>query len=138
MFTYKRKINFHDCDVAGVLFFARIYELCHSAYEEMIAGFDIGEDYWNNDNYIVPIIKSEASYHKPLRYGETVTVEIKVEQLKSSSFELYYECKNGKGEVTDKVRTVHVCVGKKDWKKSELPGKVYQGLKNMLEIPNSK
>ena len=129
MFTYKRKINFHDCDVAGVLFFARIYEVCHSAYEEMIASFDIGEDFWNNDDYIMPIIKSEASYHKPLRYGETVTVEIKVEQLKISSFELNYECKNEQGEVTDKVRTVHVCVSKKDWKKRELPGKVSEGLK---------
>jgi len=52
------------------------------------------------------------------KYGETITVEIKVAQLKSSSFELNYECKNEKGEVTNKVRTVHVCVGKKDWKKS--------------------
>ena len=129
MFTYKRKINFHDCDVAGVLFFARIYELCHSAYEEMITSFNIGEDYWNNDNYIVPIIKSEASYHKPLRYGEKVTVDIKVEQLRSFSFELNYECKNEKGEITDKVKTVHVCVDKKTWKKRELPPKVSDGLK---------
>ncbi len=129
MFTYKRKINFHDCDVAGVLFFARIYEVCHSAYEEMISSFDLEEDFWNNDDYIMPIIKSEASYHKPLRYGETVMVEIKVEQLKTSSFELNYECKNEKGEVTDKVRTVHVCASKKDWKKRDLPAKVSEGLK---------
>ncbi len=129
MFTYKRKINFHDCDVAGILFFARIYELCHSAYEEMISTFDLDEDFWNNNDYIMPIIRSEASYHRPLKYGQTVTVEIKVEQLKSSSFELNYECKNEKGEITDKVRTVHVCVSKKDWKKRTLPGKVLEGLK---------
>jgi len=129
MFIYKRKINFHDCDVAGVLFFARIYELCHSAYEEMISTFDLEEDFWNNDNYIMPIIKSEASYHRPLKYGQTVTVEIKVEQLKSSSFELNYECKNENGDITDKVRTVHVCVSKKDWKKRELTLKVSEGLR---------
>lgn len=128
MFTVKRKINFYDCDAAGILFFARIYELCHSAYEELIASFNIAEDYWNNEEYIVPIIKSEASYHKPIKYGEVITVEIKVAQLKSSSFELNYECKNEKGEVTDKIKIVHVCVRKKDWMKRELPDKVYYGL----------
>ena len=129
MFTYKRKINFYDCDAAGILFFARIYELCHSAYEEMIASFNIGEDFWNNDSYIVPIIKSEASYHKPLRYGETAIVEIKVEQLRPSSFELNYLCKNEQGEITDKVRTVHVFVDQKTWKKKEIPTKIFEGLK---------
>jgi 1,4-dihydroxy-2-naphthoyl-CoA hydrolase len=134
MFTVKRKINFYDCDAAGVLFFARIYELCHSAYEELIAGFNLEEDYWDNDDYIVPIIKSEASYHKPIKYGETITIEIKVVQLKSSSFELNYECINEKGEITDKVRTVHVCVDKKDWKKRELPVKVYNGFERYKGI----
>jgi 1,4-dihydroxy-2-naphthoyl-CoA hydrolase len=132
-FEVKRKINFYDCDIAGVLFFARIYELCHSAYEELIAGFELEEDYWNNDEYIVPIIKSEASYHRPLRYGEFVTVEIKVAQLKSTSFELNYECKNEKGEITDKVRTVHVCVSKKDWRKRELPAKAFEGFKKYYD-----
>jgi len=127
MFKVKRKINFYDCDAAGVLFFARIYELCHSAYEELIESFNLEEDYWNNEDYIVPIIKSEASYHKPLRYGEFVIIEIKVSQLKNSSFELNYECKNEKGEVTNKVRTVHVCVEKKTWKKIELNKKIIEG-----------
>ncbi len=125
-FTVKRKINFYDCDAAGVLFFARIYELCHSAYEELIGSFNLKEDYWNNEDYIVPIIKSEASYHKPLRYGELVEIEVKVAQLKSSSFELNYECRNENGEVTNKIRTVHVFVDKKTWKKKEMSNKIKQ------------
>jgi YbgC/YbaW family acyl-CoA thioester hydrolase len=132
MFTVKRKINFYDCDAAGVLFFARIYELCHSAYEELIESFNLEEDYWNNENYIVPIIKSEASYHKPLKYGDIVTVEIKVVQLKTSSFELNYECRNEKNEVTNKIKTVHVCVDKKSWTKSTLGKKVFDGFSNHL------
>jgi YbgC/YbaW family acyl-CoA thioester hydrolase len=132
MISIKRKINFYDCDAAGVLFFTRIYEFCHSAYEELIESFNLKEDYWNNEDYIVPIIKSEASYHKSLKYGELVNIEIKVVQLKSSSFELNYECRNEKNEVTNKIRTVHVCVGKKDWKKRELPAVVFQGFEKYL------
>ena len=33
MFTIKRKINFFDCDPAGIIFYSRIFEFCHSAYE---------------------------------------------------------------------------------------------------------
>jgi YbgC/YbaW family acyl-CoA thioester hydrolase len=127
-FITKRKINFYDCDAAGVLFFARIYELCHSAYEELIESFNLEEDYWNNEDYIVPIIKSEASYHKPLKYGEQVTVGINVAKLKSTSFELNYECKNKNDEVTDKVKTIHVFVDKKTWKKKEMSKKINEGL----------
>lgn len=129
MFTVKRKINFYDCDAAGILFFARIYELCHSAYEELIESFKLKEDYWNNDDYVVPIIRSEAAYHKPLKYGEVVTIELKVAMLKSSSFELNYECKNEKDGITNKVRTVHVFVDKKTWKKSAIPSGISQKLK---------
>jgi YbgC/YbaW family acyl-CoA thioester hydrolase len=132
LFSVKRKINFYDCDPAGILFFGRIFELCHSAYEEMIASFNLKENYWSNEDYIVPIITSEASYKKALKYGEIVTINIKVAQLKSSSFELNYECKNEQGIVTNEVRTVHVCVSKGDWNKRELPEIVFKSLETLF------
>lgn len=82
MFITKKKINFFDCDPAGILFFGRVFELCHSAYEDLIASFNLKEDYWANDEYVVPILNSEAHYHKPMKYGETISVEIKVSKLK--------------------------------------------------------
>ncbi|RPI69861.1 MAG: acyl-CoA thioesterase [Ignavibacteriales bacterium] len=132
MFSFKKKINFYDCDAAGVLFFARIYELCHSAYEAMIESFSLEEDYWDNDDYIVPIIKSEASYHKPLKYGDVVSIKINVVQLRSSSFELHYEFRNDKDEITNKVKTVHVFVDKKTWKKKEMKKEIYDSFKKYL------
>jgi YbgC/YbaW family acyl-CoA thioester hydrolase len=117
MFSIKRKINFYDCDPAGVIFYSKIFDYCHSVYEELIKSFNLEENYWDNEEYAVPIIKSEASYSKPLRYGENISVDVKVSKLKSSSFELEYNCKNEKGEVTNAVKTVHVFVDKKNWKK---------------------
>jgi 1,4-dihydroxy-2-naphthoyl-CoA hydrolase len=98
MFINKTKIKFHDCDPAGILFYGRVYSLCHAAYEEMIESFKLPYDYWANENFIVPIIKSEASYHKPMKYGDEISVEVEVVQLKDSSFELEYVCKNKAGK----------------------------------------
>ena len=132
MFLYKKKINFFDCDPAGILFYARVYELCHSAYEAMIEGFNLKEDYWTNESYAVPIISSEANYLKPIKYGDEITIEIKVTQLKSSSFELEYHCKNTKEEKCAEVKTAHVFVDKKTWKKTGIGKIIKESLERYL------
>ncbi len=132
MFYIQKRINFYDCDPAGIFFFARVYELCHSAYEEMIESFNLKEDFWTNDNFIVPILKSEASYHKPVKYADKISVEISVGNLKTSSFELDYEIKNINNEVCTKVKTVHIFVDKKTWKKTKIVEDVKRGLEMHL------
>jgi YbgC/YbaW family acyl-CoA thioester hydrolase len=128
MFKTKKKINFYDCDPAGILFYARVYEICHSAYEDLIRSFQLNEDYWNNDEYVVPIINSEAHYHKPIKYGESISVELVVSKLKSSSFELEYELKNEAGEICTALRTVHIFVDKSTWGKKQIGKDVKAGL----------
>ena len=128
MFQYKRRINFYDCDPAGILFYGRIFQLCHEAYELMIESFNLKESYWENENFVAPIIHCESKYRKPLLAGETAEINIKVTNLKDSSFELTYLCKNNKGEVTNNVRTVHVFVSKSDWKKTKISDEVKEGL----------
>lgn len=132
MFSVKKRISFYDCDPAGILFFARVYEICHSAYEEMIRSFNLREDYWTNDNFVVPILKSEASYHKPIKYGEMITIEMITGNLRDSSFELNYEIKNEQNEACTKVKTVHIFVDKKSWKKTNLVKEVKEGLQKHL------
>ncbi|MDR3625661.1 MAG: acyl-CoA thioesterase, partial [Ignavibacteriaceae bacterium] len=129
-FTTKKKINFYDCDPAGILFYGRIYEFCHSAYEDLISSFNLKEDYWNNDGYVVPILNSEAHYHKPIKYGETILIEVAVSKLKSSSFELEYAVKNEAGDECTVVRTVHIFVDKATWKKREIKPDIKKGLEN--------
>ena len=129
MFKTKKRINFYDCDPAGILFYGRVYELCHSAYEDLISGIRLEENYWDNEEYVVPILNSEAHYHKPMKYGETISVEVKVSKLKSSSFELEYELKNEAGEKCTAVKTVHIFVDKSTWKKQKIKKNVRAGLK---------
>lgn len=134
MLEHKVRINFYDCDPAGILFYGNIYRLCHSSYEEMISSFSPREDYWNNDNYVVPIIFSEAKYLKPIKYDESVSIELSVSILKKGSFELQYKCNNGNGEVCAEVRTVHVFVDKKTWRKTEITKEINEGLQKHVIV----
>ncbi len=133
MFTEEITVNFYDCDPAGILFFGRIYELCHKAYEKMIGSFSLANDFWNNEKFAVPVIHSEADYFKPLKYGEEIQISISVTVLKLSSFELNYQCTNKNGDVCAAVKTVHVFVSKASWEKTPVMDELKEKLSNHLK-----
>ena len=128
MLTIKRRINFYDCDPAGILFYGNIFFFCHSAYEELISSFNLKINYWQNDEFVVPIIKSTADYLKPFKYGDELTIEVCANELRESSFELNYKCSNQSGDVCAEVSTVHVLIDKKTWQKKELTHEIKSGL----------
>ena len=130
MFNLKRKINFYDCDPAGILFYARLFEINHSVYEEMINSFKLKESYWFNEKFVVPIIKTDGAYFKPLKGGETVSINLSVTLLKENSFELTYEWTDEAGDLAAKARTVHVFVDKKRWKKIPIYEDIIKGLES--------
>jgi acyl-CoA thioesterase FadM len=94
----------------------------------MIESFNLKNNYWSNDDYIVPIIHSEAKYRNPFSYGQTANIDLKVTSLKNSSFELQYECKNDRGDLCTEVKTVHVLIDKKTWEKKPLTEEIKKGL----------
>jgi 1,4-dihydroxy-2-naphthoyl-CoA hydrolase len=130
MFTAKKRINFYDCDPAGILFYAKLFEISHSVYEEMINSFNLKNNYWNNEEFVAPIIKTDGAYFKPLRAGETVTIILTVTNRKENSFELTYEWIDKSGELAAKARTVHVFVDKKKWVKIPLYEEIVKGLES--------
>lgn len=131
MFTVKKRINFFDCDPAGIIFFSRVFEFCHAAYEQLIQSFELEEDYWDNPSYVVPIIHTECDYYKPLKYGDEISIEVLVTQLKNSSFELTYKLILNK-ETCASLKTVHVFVSREDWNKMEIPTEIMIGLQRNL------
>ncbi|GMR24952.1 MAG: hypothetical protein BMS9Abin39_0224 [Ignavibacteria bacterium] len=129
MFTVKKRINFFDCDPAGILFYGNIFFLCHSAYEEMISSFDLKLNYWQNEEFVVPITRSNANYLNPLKTGDELTIDVNVSELRKSSFELSYTCRNQSGDLCIEVKTVHVFIDKNSWQKKESPPEIKEKLK---------
>jgi YbgC/YbaW family acyl-CoA thioester hydrolase len=131
MFVDKKNINFFDCDPAGIIFFSRVFEFCHSAYEKLIQSFNLDENYWDNPSYLVPIIHTECDYFNPLKYGDELSIELQVSKLKSSSFEITYKLFS-KGILCATVKTVHIFVSRENWVKMEIPTEIMIGLQYHL------
>lgn len=131
MFAVKRRINFFDCDPAGIIFYSRLFDFCHSAYEQLIDSFELDEDYWDNSVYVVPIIHTECDYYRPIKYGDEIEIQLSVSNLKNFSFELTYSLLLN-DEKCAVVKTVHVFVSREDWNKMNIPDNIMIGLQRQL------
>ena len=121
MFQTKRVIEFSMCDSARVLFFSRVFELFHSAYEEFIVTSDLENDYFNSEKYAIPILKIEADFKLPIKLHESVTIIINVTQIKNSTFELTTHLIDENDITKAIVKSVHIFVDKSNFSKKEIP-----------------
>ena len=117
-------VRFQDIDPAGVLFFGRIYDYCHQAYEEFWAAQGIDRTWiFAGADFLIPIARSEADYRAPIRHGERIGVRIDVTHVGRASFHLAYRVTGprGDGDLRATARTVHAFVGRDTMKPIPIP-----------------
>lgn len=121
MFSIGMTVNFYDADPAGVLFFGNIFKLVHSVYERMIHNGELSRNYFNNENYIIPIMRTQAEFKKPIYPGAFIVIGATVSVLKKSSFELTYSITNEEGAEMAAAKTVHVFLDKTTGEQVPMP-----------------
>ena len=115
-------VRFQDVDAAGVLFYGRIYDYCHQAYEELIESAGIGRaHYFSKAEYLVPIVHSEADYRTPILHGERVSIAIDVTRVGRASFRLRYRVRGPAGDLRVEVTTVHAFASRATMKPIPIP-----------------
>ena len=120
MFTTKYKIAFCETDPGGILFFAEFFKIAHVAYERFFESLNLEKNYFLDDEYILPIVHSNADYLSPVKFGDELVCEVKVGKIGTTSFELVYLLMN-KDKTAAKILTKHVAVKKKGFEKAEIP-----------------
>lgn len=108
---FETTIRLQHVDGAGVVFFARYFELAHLAYEDLLetAGHALPADLARSD-VILPIVHAESDYRASLRLGERLRIDVSVGAVKSRSFTLGYRFTKPDGTDVAQLQTVHVAV----------------------------
>jgi 1,4-dihydroxy-2-naphthoyl-CoA hydrolase len=123
-FAYQRTVHFADTDAAGVVFFPNYLAICHEAYEEALsaAGVEL-QAFFAQTGTVVPIVKSEADYLRPLACGDKLRVTVAPTALTPNSFAIRFEViRLGSAEkIAARVRTEHVCIDPKTRERVSLP-----------------
>ncbi|MGA1790892.1 MAG: acyl-CoA thioesterase [bacterium] len=121
MHIFKTNIKLYQTDAAGILFFSRLFEVVHDAYQDFLdkAQFGISEILKNRD-FLTPVIHAEADYKMPLEAGDAIEVRINIGEIGRSSYTLLYDIlKNN--QIAGQVKIIHVSVDRRSGKKIGIP-----------------
>lgn len=108
LFADELWVKFQDVDAAGVLFYARLFDYLHGAYEGLLesAGCPLPK-VLSEKQWIAPLRHAEADYFLPLTFGTRITVHVAFADLQESEVSLGYRVVTEDGLVAAVGQTVH-------------------------------
>jgi len=129
-------IDFGDADMAGILYFPRLFHLCHVSMEGLVYGA-MGIRYaelLNARNLGFPTVHTEADYRKPLPYGHDVEVAMTIRSLGVKSMDFRWRFKLAGGDdLHAEARSTVVCVRMDRFESVSIPDDVREALAPYLE-----
>ncbi len=110
MFTTEKQIRFHHCDPAGIVFYPQYCYLLSEAMEDFMAA--AGKPQHEQINVLRrgwPIIRLEVDFVKMSRYGDVVSIDVKVRRIGGASLALDYVIRGPDGDrLRASTTVVHV------------------------------
>ena len=120
-FRHEFTVGFSQCDSAGVMFFSRIFEIVHLAYEEWIISLGLTHAEWfSNSDWAVPLKSCQAEYFQPMKQGEKFSAGVELTRVGEHSFQLAWRVLQD-NKLVCKVTTDHVFVDNNTFTKREIP-----------------
>jgi 4-hydroxybenzoyl-CoA thioesterase len=87
------RIEWGDCDAAGIVYYPRyfaIFDACTSALVERALGMT-KHDYLKAYNFAGhPLVSTRSRFVIPSRFGDDVTIESAIAELRRSSFDVHH------------------------------------------------
>lgn len=125
MFITHNRVRMHDTDMAGILYFAKQFRFVHDALEDFVAdGHDLTFDkLFRNEQFVFVIVHAEADYLAPLRVGDQLKIEVRIEKIGETSFTVGYRIfhKDNPTAPVGTAQTVHVTLDASSRKKIPIP-----------------
>lgn len=122
-FGEHRHIRFQDVDAAGIIFYPRIFELCHDVVVALFAeaGAPLHE-HLRAPAWLSPIRHAEADYFKPLRFGDAVEVAVVAAAVHQSEVTFGFRIARAETEeVCAVAQSVHTFVRTGSFERCDVP-----------------
>lgn len=133
VFKTTRTLTFRDTDLAKIMFFGNIFDFAHDAYEQFVvdSGFT-WKEYFQNNDYAIPIRHAESDFRSPLFAGETYEIAVTVSSFGKSSFKLKYVFSQS-SKINAVVSLVHTVLDIKTKSKAPIPENIKTRFEKYLE-----
>ena len=98
-FTYRRRVEFADTDVAGIMHFSNFYRFMevteHAFYRSL--GFSVhpfrnanGDEEMDESKVGWPRVHASADFRLPLHFEEEVEIELLVEEIRNKTIRYFF------------------------------------------------
>lgn len=121
-FVTQLRVRFGDVDPAGIVYYPKIYDFLHQAFEE-VWDVHVGKRYYHlvgEDRIGFPLVHSEVEFKHPLRFGDRPIVKVTCFRLGRSSLGLHYRFFVADVLCVD-ARMTTVCVELEDLESKDMP-----------------
>ncbi|WP_404406398.1 acyl-CoA thioesterase [Pelagibacterium halotolerans] len=103
MFVHTRtvEIEFGDCDPAGIVYYPNYFRMFDASTAHLFeAALGMKKIAWTKKFGIagIPMVDTGASFSKPARYGDVVSIQSRVEAFKRTSFRVEHRLFHGEEE----------------------------------------
>ncbi len=134
MTNYLRTVYLADTDAAGVVYFAKVMEICHEAYEEWLVTIGVSLPKLLQEKKIaLPIVHGEIDFFRPLFCGDKLEIKLQPKAVNDTEFAIAYQIFKlsapAKAIVT--ATTNHVCINPLTRTRIPLPSAIIQSLSQL-------
>ena len=131
-FVYERVVRFAEVDAAQVMYFSRVYEIAHEAYEELMtaAGHSPGAVF-SEGEWGMPLVHTEADYRQPWRLSERIWVRAALKSASERSVEIEYCFVDEEGTERTRVGMRHAFVSLETFRSCVAPEGLIASLKTL-------
>lgn len=130
-------VRFGDIDHAGIVYYPRFLHYFHIAMEEFfreVLGLDYAR-FLDEHRLGLPTVHLEADFHRPLRYGDRIEVEIGPEKIGRTSIGWRYRVfRRGDDQPAAEGRLVTVNMDMESRRKAEIPDWLREGLERRQPV----
>ena len=121
-FVHPLTVRLHHTDAAGVIFYSRLLELAHDAYEALLeqAGLGIGKILVQGEVRL-PVVAVEAQFARPIRAGDRLRVELTLTRSGDHSYQVAYRFRDPAGTEVARAATRHVALDATHGRPTALP-----------------
>jgi 1,4-dihydroxy-2-naphthoyl-CoA hydrolase len=131
-FAHERIVRFSEVDAAQVVYFSRVYEMAHEAYEALMAasGLAVGAVFANAD-WGMPLVHTEADYRRPWRLGERISIEGTIAEVSDRSVVFEYRFMDDAGQQRTRVSMRHAFVSLQTFKARSAPAEFAEAMQRI-------
>ncbi len=125
------RVRFGDTDPYGIVYFVTYFRWCHRALEEFLraCGLKPEETFKNvREGFGLPIVEAWCRFRRPARYGDTLRVETRVQEVRSKAIIFRFDFYPEEGDELLAEGTAHLVAIGPDWKVRELPPRLREAL----------